>query len=58
MWLPTASNRHYTKALQILNDSVLKIIQQRRAMSDRPVDLLTMLIDRISRALKLSRVTS
>ena len=45
LWLPTASNRRYRRALQVLNTSVLKIIQQRRKMSTRPSDLLTMLIE-------------
>ena len=44
LWLPTASNRRYRQALQVLNTSVLKIIQQRRKMSTHP-DLLTMLIE-------------
>jgi cytochrome P450 len=47
LWLPTASNARYKKALQTLNTSVFQIIQERRAMRDRPVDLLTMLIEAV-----------
>lgn len=47
LWLPTPSNRRYQTALQTLNNYVLNLIQERRQTTERPFDLLTMLIEAV-----------
>ena len=44
-WVPTQSNREYNKAFSVLKEIVMGIIQERRAMNDRPNDLLTTMIE-------------
>ena len=52
LWLPTASNLHYKEALQILDTFVFNLIQERRRATNRPFDLLTMLIESVDEETK------
>lgn len=47
LWLPTPSNRRYGQARQTLETFVGDLIQERRRMSQRPYDLLSMLIEAV-----------
>ncbi|MCB0078980.1 MAG: cytochrome P450 [Anaerolineales bacterium] len=44
-WLPTRRNRRVHRAMQTLDDAVATLLSQRRRSTDRPDDLLTMLIE-------------
>ncbi len=44
-YIPTPSMRRFRRAMNTLNEIVYRLIAERRAMHDRPDDLLTMLIE-------------
>ncbi|GCE12866.1 cytochrome P450 [Tengunoibacter tsumagoiensis] len=44
LWIPTASNREYTRALTLLNTVVARIIQERRGSQEDRGDLLSMFL--------------
>jgi cytochrome P450 len=45
-WIPTTSNRHYTRALKVLNAVVAHIIEERRRTHDNKGDFLSFLLAR------------
>ncbi|HEU5381333.1 MAG TPA: cytochrome P450 [Ktedonobacteraceae bacterium] len=44
LWIPTASNRQYTRALKMLNTVVARIIRERRGSQEDRGDLLSMFL--------------
>jgi cytochrome P450 len=44
-WLPTRRNRQFKQAMQILDEVVNQIISSRKESTNRPDDMLTMLLD-------------
>ncbi len=44
-WIPTKDNREFKQAYTELNEIIMGLIQERRAMKERPNDLLTTLIE-------------
>jgi cytochrome P450 len=45
LWVPTKSNREHKKAIQTLDDVVYAIIEKRREDSEKPEDMLGILMD-------------